>query len=249
VTRYTVLIVDDDVNLATTLSVFLESEGYSVETAENGRVALDKLSSISPDLILLDMNMPEMGGVGFIKHISLPDGKLQYPVIVFTTRANMAEFFDDVDVVSFMPKPCDPDELLEEIRKVCVKTATPQDAPRKVLLGEDDGGTLETLNRAFTKAGLTVIEVLNGSELLQKAIVEKPDIIVVKLVLTGMNGDTAAKMLSEMPDTRDVPIILYDDSGTGVSAAKFLDSGAAVKRFVRTSSAAELLAAIGDIHT
>ena len=63
--KRTILIVDDDRSLLTTLSDFLAFEGYEVLTAESGEDGLRTLTDATPDLIILDMSMPGMGGVGF----------------------------------------------------------------------------------------------------------------------------------------------------------------------------------------
>ena len=75
-TQPSVLLVDDDTSLLVTLSDFLKFEGYHVVTADSGEEALRRLEEIRPDLIILDMSMPGMGGVGFLKAISSSGGRL-----------------------------------------------------------------------------------------------------------------------------------------------------------------------------
>lgn len=113
-----ILIIDDDASLLTTLSDFLSFEGYDIATADSGEEGLARLESLTPDLIILDMSMPGMGGVGFLKAISDARGKPSHPVLVLTARANMAEFFANVDVDGFVAKPCDPNDLLMEVARI-----------------------------------------------------------------------------------------------------------------------------------
>ena len=96
-TKKTILLIDDDTSLLVTLSDFLRFEGYDVTTADSGEQGLKRLKTLEPDLIILDMSMPGMGGIGFLKEISVV-GKPKHPVLVLTARANMAEFFADIDV-------------------------------------------------------------------------------------------------------------------------------------------------------
>ena len=114
-TRRKLLLIDDDTSLLVTLRDFLEFEGYDVVTADSGEKGLEMLGTMKPDLIVLDMSMPGMSGVGFLKAISSADGKPAHPVLVLTARANMAEFFANVDVDGFVAKPCDPSDLLMEL--------------------------------------------------------------------------------------------------------------------------------------
>ena len=65
-----ILIVEDEEQVCQLYAEFLEKKGYKVETAENGQKALAFLSNTRPDLILLDMNMPELNGKEFLTIIS-----------------------------------------------------------------------------------------------------------------------------------------------------------------------------------
>jgi len=247
--KKTILLIDDDASLLVTLSDFLKFEGYKILTADSGEQGLKRLEKVTPDLIILDMSMPGMGGIGFLREISSAEGKPKYPVLVLTARANMAEFFANVDVDGFVAKPCDPEDLLMEVGRIIflrsgdepVGANKPRLGKKKVLLGEDDRMVNENLVLAFTDAGYSVETVFKGPEILEKAIVQKPDAIVVKLVLAGMNGDAAAKMLKEMPNTRDIPVIVYDDTDS-----KFTGVHAGIKKFVRSNNSVTLLAAMKE---
>ena len=253
-----ILLIDDDTSLLTTLSDFLSFEGYDVTTADCGEQGLERLKDLTPDLIILDMNMPGMGGLGFLKEISSAAGKPKHPVLVLTARANMAEFFADVDVDGFVPKPCEPNDLLSEVGRIIFLrsgSSTPEEGKGqaspverlKVLVGEDDGLKRKLLTEALSKAGYIVDSVAHGPEVLEKAIVQRPDVIVLKLILANMNGDAVAGMLNQMPNTKDIPIVLYDDSEAQVPATKFLDAGIGIKKFVRNNKPAEIVEAVNTV--
>jgi len=84
----TVLVVDDDEDIRLAMSDTLEAEGYAVLLAENGLDALAKLraSSALPNLILLDLMMPEMDGFEFITELRRHDEWRSIPVVVITAR-------------------------------------------------------------------------------------------------------------------------------------------------------------------
>ena len=85
-----ILVVEDDKDLNNAYSIILTSQGHEVETAFDGQEALDKLSSFKPQLILLDLLMPIMGGLEFLQHFDLkahPDVK----VLIFTNMENSPE--------------------------------------------------------------------------------------------------------------------------------------------------------------
>ncbi|MDD4872341.1 MAG: response regulator [Kiritimatiellae bacterium] len=250
-----ILLVDDDTSLLVTLSDFLRYEGYDVITAESGEQALKKLQQIVPDLIILDMSMPGMGGVGFLRNISSEEGKPNYPVLVLTARANMAEFFANVDIDGFVPKPCPPSDLLMEVGRILFLRGSNKGesveshgtGKNRVLIGDDDTLCNQAICDIFIEAGYIVDSVLKGPEVLEKAIVGKPDVVVMKVVFAGMNGDAIVKMMKEMPHTKDIPVVLYDNGESQIPDAEYTQAGAGVVKFVRSNKPDLLLSAVKEI--
>jgi CheY-like chemotaxis protein len=78
-----VLIVEDDDVIREIYTLKLELEGFPVEAAENGAIALDRVDAFQPDIILLDMMMPVMGGLDFMRHWSAKGNK-STQIIVFS---------------------------------------------------------------------------------------------------------------------------------------------------------------------
>jgi CheY-like chemotaxis protein len=230
-----ILLIDDDPSLLTTLSDFLRFEGYDVVTAESGEKGLEALERISPDLIILDMSMPGMGGIGFLRAILDVDGKPSHPVVVLTARANMAEFFANVEVDGFIAKPCDPQDFLMEVGRIIflrsgekVEKSLGSNSLHKLLLGEDDDALAARLGAWFSARGFVVDRVAKGPDVLERAIVSRPDVIVMNLILEGMNGSAVADMLKVMPNTKSIPIILHDDTGAPLPQASGNSSGGGV---------------------
>ncbi len=116
----TILLIDDEIDLQQLVKIALKSKGYNIETANNGLEGLAKLETLKPDLIILDMNMPKMGGLEFYQKISVND-KPKYPVLVLTARANMEQLFREFNIDGFMAKPFEVDELLEEVDTIIKK--------------------------------------------------------------------------------------------------------------------------------
>lgn len=242
-----VLLIDDDTSLLMMLSDFLKFEGYDVTTADSGEAGLKRMERMDPDLIILDMSMPGMGGIGFLKAISDPDGRPRYPVLVLTARANMAEFFADVDVDGFIAKPCDTQALLNEVGRIVFLRrggglgAGRRGGRRKILLSEDEEVLRRRLVRGFTDAGYIVEAASSGPEMIERAIVGRPDLIVCRLVMKGMNGNAAANVLKEMPNTQAIPIVLYDDTGSAVADTTYTRSGSRIVAVVRSHDLGDLL--------
>ena len=112
-----VLIVEDDRNIAELLQMYLEKEGYAVTTAFDGGQGLSKFRSINPDLVLLDVMMPVMDGWGVCKAIR---SESQTPIIMLTAKG---ETEDKVSGLKFgaddyITKPFEMREVLARIEAV-----------------------------------------------------------------------------------------------------------------------------------
>ena len=86
-----ILVVEDDKDLNNAYKIILESENHKVVSAFNGKEALKALDSFTPDLILLDLLMPIMGGLEFLQHYDLVNKHPDVKVLIFTNMENSPE--------------------------------------------------------------------------------------------------------------------------------------------------------------
>ncbi|MEW6556916.1 MAG: response regulator transcription factor [Elusimicrobiota bacterium] len=116
-----ILVVDDEQDIVEIISMYLEREGYETIGANDGLSAFEKTINEKPDLIILDIMMPEMDGHSLnIKLKEFPETK-DIPVIVITGRGHLKEIImarTDVTVVDYLEKPFQMDELLAKIKNV-----------------------------------------------------------------------------------------------------------------------------------
>ncbi|MCE9615172.1 MAG: response regulator [Lentisphaerae bacterium] len=214
--RPSILLVDDDKHLLITLGDFLGFEGFEVTRAESAEDALRQLEHHTPDLIVLDISMPGMGGLGFLREIADEQGVPRYPVLVLTARAAMEQFFENVEADGFLSKPCAGVDLVRAIRKVLAQRALGKREPLRmrgrILLVENHPPTSDRLVEAFGVAGYAVDVVKHGLEIFRKASKERPDVIISKEFLPAMKGSAVALMVKGHKSTQDIPFILYDSS-------------------------------------
>lgn len=112
-----ILLVDDDVKNSMLLKRFIELEGYEVTYAPNGRIGLELYRDLRPDLILLDINMPEMDGFETARAIRATDRKV---VIFFLTdRTDKVDRLHGFSLKGndYIPKPFYPEELIAKIHE------------------------------------------------------------------------------------------------------------------------------------
>jgi two-component system, OmpR family, response regulator MprA len=111
------LVVEDDLAIRETLEMVLSTEGYEVTTARNGADALDILAQVQPQLILLDMRMPDMDGWEFMeRYRSLPEATA--PVVVLSAAPDTAVRAAAVGARAYLAKPFAIDDLLNVLDEV-----------------------------------------------------------------------------------------------------------------------------------
>jgi signal transduction histidine kinase/CheY-like chemotaxis protein len=123
-TRRSVLIVEDDPDTRDIIKTTLAKEGWRVETAENGRVALERVAASLPGLVLLDLMMPEMDGLTFLEEFRrLPDAAA-VPVVVLTAKDLTAEDRRRLSgyVERVVGKGSSADSLLKEVRELVAQS-------------------------------------------------------------------------------------------------------------------------------
>ncbi|MDD5746768.1 MAG: response regulator [Candidatus Omnitrophica bacterium] len=112
-----ILIVDDDHVTAAATKVFLEEKGYEVTHAPDGEAALSMLKTTIPDLILLDIIMPQIDGFTVARRIRYDEQTKRVPIIVCSAQEGMKDLFAIEGINDYLLKPVDHDQLLVLVRK------------------------------------------------------------------------------------------------------------------------------------
>ncbi len=112
-----VLVVDDDPGVRTTVAEILESEGYTVATAENGLEALRALETVSPELVLLDMQMPVLDGWEFAR--KLRERGLRLTILVVSAAQEARRWAREIGACGALRKPFELFDLLEAVSQQC----------------------------------------------------------------------------------------------------------------------------------
>ena len=130
-----VLIVDDEPQIARALRVALSARGYEVSTAGNGETALDLVATSSPDVVLLDLGLPGIDGVEVVRRLR---GWTSIPVIVVSVREGQSDKVAALDAGAddYLTKPFGMDELLARIRAALRRVGEGERGPALMRFGE-----------------------------------------------------------------------------------------------------------------
>lgn len=147
-----ILVVDDDLDTLKLVGLMLERQGYEITVASNGQLGLSKASTERPDLILLDVMMPDIDGYEVTRRLRSDPGLAHIPIIMFTAKSmvddKVAGF--EVGVDDYLTKPTHPAELTAHVKAVLARAAQTRTAPAEkaatfALLGAKGGLGVSTL--------------------------------------------------------------------------------------------------------
>lgn len=162
---FKVLIVDDDPDIIELLAYNLEKEGYKIATAANGKQALEIIPSFLPDLVVLDIMMPQLDGIETARQLrNLPDFKDTY-ILFLTARSEeyseIAAF--EVGADDYITKPIKPRALMSRINALFRREAQKAEPETKV---EIAGLTIDRKNYSVTKDNQALVLPKKEFELL-----------------------------------------------------------------------------------
>jgi two-component system KDP operon response regulator KdpE len=129
-----ILVVDDEPNILTTLAPLLRSHGYDVSTATHGRAALEALARLHPDLMVLDLGLPDIDGVDVC---AAARAQSSLPIVVLSARGREADKVRALDAGAddYVTKPFGSDELLARIRAALRRAEAPAAAAGPLVRG------------------------------------------------------------------------------------------------------------------
>jgi len=185
-----VLVVDDNTDLADTFSQILKLRGYNVATAEDGISAVDKFKTRHFDVILMDIIMPKMNGVEAFRKIREIDPKAR--VILMTAYYEEEELRKarDEGVFSTVHKPIDIARLMELIKEATLNLP--------ILIVDDDIDFCRTMARTLELKGYRVEAASSGEEAVRLARKKQFQIAFVDVKMPFMDGPKTCLKLKEI---------------------------------------------------
>jgi len=190
------------------LTELLLQKGYEVYGTYDGDEGLKQIQKISPDLILLDVDMPKKNGLEVYKALFTANGQSRVPVLVLTGHAEYQRMFAEIEADGFVSKPFEMKGLLAQIQRVL-------EAKERVRVFLFDNKknpaavrVLESLSRERYKTAF----VQNLKEFEEMSVKGAPDFVLVEYLREDANGDEFIQELVRI-GKHAAPIVAYSNSG------------------------------------
>lgn len=199
-----ILVVEDDNVSRELLEFTLSNEGYRVVSAKNGKEALELADKMRPFAITLDIMMPGMSGWDVLKQLRDKEKTQEIPVII-------TSMLDEKDIgviwgaVEHFTKPIQKDTLIATLRNIQEKMAR---SSLRVLVVDDEKSAVELVGAMLESEGCHVLKAYGGKEGIDIALRERPDLIVLDLMMPEVSGYHVIEALKAHSETIDIPIII-----------------------------------------
>jgi len=247
-----VLVVDDILPNVKVLSAKLLSEYYDVIAAYSGKEALEKLEKEHPDIILLDVMMPEMDGFEVCHRIKSNAATMHIPVVMVTALSEIADRVKGLEAGAddFLTKPVNDTALFARVKSLVrlkmvidewrlrertsdqlgvMQVAGLEEVGRlegsKILIVDDLPIEANRLQEILAGEQYDVKLLSDPSQLLQMTQDEVFDLIAISLTLSGEDGLRLCSQIRSSERTRQTPVLLVDDNADIRKTAKALDLG------------------------
>jgi signal transduction histidine kinase/DNA-binding response OmpR family regulator len=197
-----VLVVDDDPSARDLLKRYLKRAGYAVTVAGSGEEALRLARAATPDIVTLDVLMPQMDGWAVLAAMKENAALADIPVIMVSVTDNR-DIATSLGVSDFLMKPVEREQLLRSLQR-----CYPQLARRQVLIVEDDAPTRELMRSILEKNRCIVVEAEHGLAGLERLTEARPNIILVDVMMPEMDGFEFIGRVRAEACYRDIPIVV-----------------------------------------
>ncbi len=198
--KHMVLVAEDDRDIAELIRLHLENAGYRVTLTGRGAEALELARRHHPDLLILDILLPDTDGRAVLEALKSGSTTADIPVLILSVVAD-DDTTPDLRAAGYLTKPVNERELLEAVRMALARRG-------RILVVEDNADMIEMVRIALQRVGYTVDVAAEGYEALSLARRWRPRVILLDLRLPGMDGYEVLTHLKRSPGTQGIPIII-----------------------------------------
>jgi PAS domain S-box-containing protein len=236
-----ILVVDDEPDIAGLIRRYLERGGYQVLVAHDARTALETARRERPDLMTLDVDLPDCDGFTLLEWLKGDQVTAPIPVIMLSVLEDTGRGLL-MGAVDYLHKPIDESTLLSHVGSI-VRSQEPQ----LVLVADDEEDIRSLIAGHLRRAGHQVLEAADGEQALEAARAEQPpSLVLLDIRMPRLDGLGVLRALRADEATRNLPVVMMTTSrGMSASDRSAIDQLGASVLLHKPSSAEELAELIG----
>jgi PAS domain S-box-containing protein len=241
------LVVEDAPQASELLRLYIESAGYRVEVAQNGAEAVDMAKRLHPSVITLDLMLPVKDGWQVLKELKRHPLCKHIPVIIVSI-ADEKNLGFSLGAVDYFVKPVNKEDLIQALDKVYLVRKSDTRKPT-VLVIDDDRAATDLIQVILENEGYRVLKAYQGTDGIELAARERPDLIILDLIMPETSGFNVAYQLKQIPATRAIPIIILTSMDIDTETQEQLGTYVSGLMSKSTFTKKDLLREIGNIES
>lgn len=199
-----ILVIDDDPDAVYLLQENLDQGEFEITGSRNGQEGLRMARENQPQAILLDILMPGMDGWQVLNDLKEDPATASIPVILLTIVDKKALGFR-LGAAAYLLKPLDPVAVREALDRLILRDDR---QPRRILVVDDDPNVADMLRQFLPESEFRLESALDGVAGLQAIEANRPDILLLDIIMPRLDGFGVIENLRAHPQTRDLPIIV-----------------------------------------
>lgn len=233
--KKTIVLVEDEKTIANLIELKLERSGYEVKTVHDGKAGLDLILESKPDLVLLDIALPTLGGFDILDRLKEEKLLPNLPIIIISNSGQPIEIdrAKDAGVRDYLIKVnFSPEEVLEKVKLIFEEEK--EKSKRKtssvvgrILLVEDDALLADSLGRKFIQKGYQLFKANNAREAKKILAENKIDLVLLDLILPDVDGFQFLQEIKRDENIKDIPVIIISNLSQKEEIEKGKQAGAA----------------------
>lgn len=208
-----ILVVDDEQDIREIIKIALSDAGFQVLEAGDGKTAIEMAKREKPDLITLDIIMPNIDGFQVAKTIKEDPETKNIPIIILSVLAQDKDKYIQ-GITDYVSKPFNPDELVIKIKQTIEKMGITAQL-KNILVVDDDPDVIDIISLSLKDRNFIITGSGNGQEALEKLKICTPDLIMTDIHMPKIDGFELIKHLKKEPKYTNIPIIVI--TGTHIS--------------------------------
>jgi CheY-like chemotaxis protein len=214
-----VLVIDDDLAVHELLTDILAKEGFRVASAHSAEEGLRLARELGPDIITLDVRMPEHDGWAVLSALKSDDALASIPVIMITIEDDRRKGYA-LGASEYLTKPIERRRLHEVLERFRFNGRK-----GSALVVDDDPMAREMLRRLLEHEGWQVVEADDGVAALRQVAARRPDLILLDLVMPQLDGFGFLTELRKTADWRNIPVVVVTAHELGPVERERLNGG------------------------
>jgi len=217
-TKQKILIVDDDKDANDIVKSCLAASGYGTISAFSASEAIEYASALKPDLIILDINLPDGNGEMVYAALQAMTETKGLPVIIISgeppSRVQRMQGMKSIPPEDIFIKPLDIPEFLKRVNGYLAEKKNR--AGKKILIADDDTSMNEIIKKNLEAAGYGTLSVFGGYQAVDCAKKNRPDLILLDINLPAGSGELAYTVLKGLKELNKIPVIIVSGEDPAV---------------------------------